>query len=87
MQELDEILFSFPELVDYRAALQAPGVLHLDILTQGFLDEGAIRAALQTSRLPAFEQVVVSLRPCTLADRALYASKRVILDEIPAQKA
>ena len=111
MQELDEILFSFPELVDYRAALPAPGVLHLDVLTQGFLDEGAIRAALQTlparemfpawlmlssqeapsarpaSRLPAFEQVVVSLRPCTLADRALYASKRVILDEIPAQKA
>ena len=87
MQELDEILFSFPELVDYRAALQAPGVLHLHVLTQGFLDEGAIRAALQTSRLPAFEQVVVSLRPCKLSDRALYASKRVILDEIPAQKA
>ncbi len=101
MEELDEILFSFPELVDYRAALQPPGVLHLEILVQGSLDEGEIRSALQAlsagkelpawqapstrpaSRLPAFEQVVVSLRPCTLADRALYASKRVILDEIP----
>ncbi|MBR1813075.1 MAG: AMP-binding protein [Lachnospiraceae bacterium] len=98
MQQLDEILFAFPELVDYRAALPAPGVLHLEILhlenlAQESLDEGAIRAALQAlparpaSRLPAFEQVVVSLRPCTLADRALYASKRVILNEIPAQKA
>ena len=77
-EELDELLFAFPELVDCRYTLR-DGTLTVSGLTRGELREEELSARLR-EKLPALS-LSLSLRPARPEDRALNPGKRAVAAE------
>ena len=76
MSRLDEIIFSLPEIVDYRAEKTGESIL-LTVLTTKKADAQGIASAIESS-LPEL-QISVSAREVSSHDTALYQGKRVLL--------
>ena len=76
MSRLDEVIFSLPEIVDYRAEKTGESIL-LTVLTTKKADAQGIASAIESS-LPEL-QISVSAREVSSHDTALYQGKRVLL--------
>ena len=76
MSRLDEVVFSLPEIVDYRAEKTGESIL-LTVLTTKKADAQGIASAIESS-LPEL-QISVSAREVSSHDTALYQGKRVLL--------
>ncbi len=76
MAELDDALFSIPDLVDYRITKADKGIL-IRAFSLGAEPERRIRKALGSHF--AQEKLTIKCRAPRLSDRALYSGKRAIL--------
>ena len=76
MSRLDEVIFSLPEIVDYRAEKTGESIL-LTVLTTKKADAQGIASAIESS-LPEL-QISVSAREVSSHDTAMYQGKRVLL--------
>ena len=76
MSRLDEVVFSLPEIVDYRAEKTGESIL-LTVLSTKKADAQGIASAIESS-LPEL-QISVSAREVSYHDTALYQGKRVLL--------
>ena len=76
MSRLDEVVFSLPEIVDYRAEKTGESIF-LTVLTTKKADAQGIASAIESS-LPEL-QISVSAREVSSHDTALYQGKRVLL--------
>ena len=76
MPRLDELIFSVPDVVDYRAEKKGELIL-LTILTTKNADANLVASAVE-ALFPNL-QVSVSAKTVSLHDTALYRGKRVLL--------
>ena len=76
MSRLDEIVFSFPEVVDYRAEKNGESIL-LTVLTTKTADAHLVASAVEAT-FPDL-QVTVSAKKVSPQDTTLYRGKRVLL--------
>lgn len=78
MEELDDLLFSFSEVIDYHAGY-GDGCLHLELLIRGRCPEAAILTLLKEKYRNL--NVTVSAVQCTGGFRSLYMAKRSVEPE------
>ena len=76
MPRLDEVIFSFPEVVDYRAEKNGESIL-LTVLTTKTADAHLVASAVEAA-FPDL-QVTVSAKKVSPQDTTLYRGKRVLL--------
>ena len=76
MSRLDEVVFSFPEVVDYRAEKNGESIL-LTVLTTKTADAHLVASAVEAA-FPDL-QVTVSAKKVSPQDTTLYRGKRVLL--------
>ena len=76
MSRLDEIVFSFPEVVDYRAEKNGESIL-LTVLTTKTADAHLVASAVEAA-FPDL-QVTVSAKKVSPQDTTLYRGKRILL--------
>lgn len=76
MPRLDEVIFSFPEVVDYRAEKNGESIL-LTVLTTKTADAHLVASAVEAA-FPDL-QVTVSAKKVSPQDTTLYRGKRILL--------
>ena len=76
MSRLDEVVFSFPEVVDYRAEKNGESIL-LTVLTTKTADAHLVASAVEAA-FPDL-QVTVSAKKVSPQDTTLYRGKRILL--------